>query len=141
MTVRHSVGIVACVLALAATPAGAQSLALDDLKSIDHGVVTGEYGCAGTKAPANDVRIVYTLAPRGERRSRVTALTVRGDDADAKTLAHVDAAIGSRSIEGVSVDCSSKEVRLVLVVYGDDSPELERVVLHKRKDAPLVIAE
>ena len=126
---------------VAGLPATASAVALDDLKSIDHGTVTGEYGCAGTKAPASDVRIVYTLAPLGERRSRVTELSVRGEDADRPTLARIDAAIGKRSIEGVSVDCSSKEVRLVLVVYGDESPGLEHVVLLKRKDAPLVVSE
>lgn len=131
----------AFLLMLATGSTAAAAELFDDFKAIEQGVVTGDYVCRGTQSPAPDIHLVYSLTPRAELSSRVTALSVRGNEAEEATLVRIGKAIGKRGIENVSVNCTSKDVRIVLTVYDKESTGIGRVVLLKRKDAQYEVTE
>jgi hypothetical protein len=128
------------LLAMTAAPALAGAIALDDFKSIERGVVEASYFCGGNTTGPADAVVAYELSPMSEPRARFTRAVVKGVQADAGTLGKLNAAVAGRGIEGLSVNCSSTDVRIVAVLYNPESSELEYLVIIKRKDGPLEVS-
>lgn len=118
-----------------------QTVLLDDFKTIEAASIHGTYRCFQTRSPSWDVSITYELHPRTDKRSRVDELIVYEDTIGEESVQRINSAIGNRGIEGVAVDCSSSEVRIILSVFDPAKSKLGRVILHKRKDAPLEVGQ
>lgn len=116
----------------------AESILGEHLKAIDEAQIQGTFRCAQSVRP--DVVLAYELHPGAAPMSMVNRLTIQGDAFGNADLNRINAAVGQRGIESITVTCSSSEVQIVFQVFDPDNAQVDHIFVNKRKNAFLKVS-